>query len=138
MGHQFNWYDQARGIIRIDVEKPATWEGHRNVIELTALEIERTPLDRLDVILVNNAPFPPGNAVPHFRWTIKRLLPYYRLGMFVIVDPSPQLRVTQVLISSITQIARINSKKISAVVPTFAEALDIIEEDRATRVKSIR
>jgi hypothetical protein len=135
MPHLFSWHDSVQGIIQIDVEKPATWDGYRSAIEQVVLALEETKLDRLDVVLMNNTAFPPGNPLPHFQWTLKRLLPYHKLGLFVVIDPSPQMRYTEVLSSAVVKAAGINYSKISAIVRTREEALDLIQKDRQTRGK---
>lgn len=138
MPHLVSWYDQDDGIILIDVQPPATWDGYHQAVEQLVIELERTSLNRLDAVLMNNTALPEGNPLPHFNWTLRRLLPYHKLGLFVVVDPSPQMHFTRVLSSAVFKVAHVEYAKVSAIVRSQQEALDLICEDRQTRLKKPR
>jgi hypothetical protein len=88
-------------------------------------------------MLMNNTAFPPGNPLPHFQWTLRRLLPYYRLGLSGAIDPGPNMRFTEVLSNAVAKTAGINYPKIGAIVRTRDEALTLIRTTAGSVSKKV-
>jgi len=103
MPYDISWYDADHSIVLIHIHGEVTWDAWYKAVDQTIEKINEVP-HRVDLIYVDDAGFPPGNALPHLKESIERLAEQPNLGLSITVSASRGLTMlVQVAVNVVLQ-----------------------------------
>lgn len=140
MAYNIHWYDEAAGILQIDIEGTTSWEGYHEVIDLIIAELKTTTLDRIDVIVTKKTGFPSGNPIPHIQRTHRDLSRNEKMGRLVVVNGhrSSEAHMLKVMSDIVMKTAGTFIPQMRLFVDTLEEAAQLIEADRTDAENSVQ
>ncbi len=139
MAHQLHWFDEEAGILQVDIEGTATWDGFHNAIDRIIEILKATPHERVDIIFNSTTKPPAGNPIPHIQRAHRDLSQFEQMGLLVVVNASrsSELKVLKVLTDIVLKTAGIVIPQLRLTVNTHDEALQLIAAERADVANSV-
>lgn len=126
MGVHWRWHDEAKSILVFEFEKAWAWEDIYHTLE----DMKRMNMDddkRQDIV----ADFSAGNFIPQNALSngrgITRTYYHDNIGIMVIVSTSAFMKAVNQMFRALNNPLALKSQ----IVPTFDDALRVIEENRA-------
>jgi hypothetical protein len=134
MAYEFRWYDDAQGILVVDIAGETTWGDYDIVHKEICALLETTP-HRIDVIFNDRVGLPSGNPMPHLKKVISKLISYDKMGLVYAVNDQNMSSLMRVMIDMAISIYRIDRAHYGGFTQTVDEAVALIQKDRASSSK---
>ena len=134
MPFDFNWHDDARSIIRVDVHGDTNWSEYHITFGQIAEAVEAVT-HRVDVIINDpHGRMPQGNPLPHIKASSRKLVEHPNMGVLVVVSNRASSRLVEMLVSMAYRIYGIDTR----IVGDFVRSLDEAETSIANaRTKDV-
>ena len=130
MPYDFNWHDDEKTIIRIDIHGEVSWPLWYAAVDKVAEELGKTT-KRVDLIFNDSVGMPKGNALPHLKATNARLVEHPNMGLIVSVGEQNMTAFTKIMIGIMSRVYGIDNSHNGGFVVSMDKALAIIAADRA-------
>ncbi|MBI1256010.1 MAG: hypothetical protein GC204_00935 [Chloroflexi bacterium] len=136
MPYDFNWQDDEKTIIRMDIHGEVTWPLWYAAVDKVAEELGKTS-HRVDLIFNDSVGMPKGNALPHLKATNAKLVSHPNMGLIVSVGTQNLTAFTKIMIGILSRVYGIDNSHNGGFVDSMDKALAIIAADRANSAAAV-
>ena len=130
MPYIFNWQNPEHTIIHVEMVGQVSWEEYSILTDRIVEALARTN-QRIDLIYDDKVGMPKGNPMPHLKASSQRMSAYPNFGLIITVSTRSISSFTKVMIDIMARAYHIDNTHSGGFVSTMAEALSIIETNRA-------
>jgi hypothetical protein len=134
MPFDVDWYDKAKGIIKMTVYGHPTWDEYHEAVEKIATELKATSR-RIDMIMDDKVGMPSGNPMPHLKEAVDKLTAFPNFGMSMVVSTRNVALFPQLMMETASRLYHFDLKRYGRFLKTMDEAVASIEADRANTTK---
>jgi hypothetical protein len=132
MPFDVDWYDEAKGILKLTVYGHPTWDEYHEAVDKIATEI-KAAARRIDLILDDKVGMPSGNPMPHLKAAADKLTAFPNFGMSMVVSTRNVALFPQLMMETASRLYHFDLKRYGRFFRTIDEAVAVINADRAAQ-----